>query len=77
MNDKNSIFRQFTEKHGNGFPRDDSADEQPEDLVAFGWLRGSRERATMLEIRRRDGSIVALGYSSLAVKRASQGQDSV
>jgi hypothetical protein len=65
MNDKHSIFRQFAEKNGNGMLRADSADEQPEDLVAFGWLRGSRERATMLEIRRRDGSIVALGYAWL------------
>jgi hypothetical protein len=60
-----SLLRQFTEKHGNGFLRDEEAEDQPEDLVAFGWLRGSRERATMLEIRRRDGSIIALPYHFL------------
>jgi hypothetical protein len=63
MND--SILRQFTDKHGNGHDRDDLPDDQPEDLGAFGWLRGSRERAVMLEVRRKDGSITALGYAWL------------
>jgi hypothetical protein len=67
MND--SILRQFTERHGNGLRRDEEPDEQPEDLVAFGWLRGSRERAAMLEIRLRDGSIDAFPYHLL--ERAS------
>lgn len=42
-------------------PENDLAD----DLGAFGWLRGVRERAIMLELRRRDGSIRALGYAWL------------
>lgn len=33
-----------------------------DDLGAFGWLRGIRDRALMLELRRKDGSIVAIGY---------------
>lgn len=36
-----------------------------EDLGAFGWLRGVRERALMLELRRKDGSIRAVGYAWL------------
>lgn len=36
-----------------------------DDLGSFGWLRGIRERAIMLELRRRDGSITALGYGWL------------
>ncbi len=36
-----------------------------EDLGTFGFLRGSRERATMLELRKRDGSILAIGYGWL------------
>jgi|SRR5579863_6600276 len=36
-----------------------------EDLGAFGWLRGVQERAIMLEIRHKDGSITARGYSWL------------
>jgi hypothetical protein len=63
MND--SILRQLTEKNGNGQSRDGLIDELPEDLGAFGWLRGSRERAVMLELRRKDGSITALGYAWL------------
>lgn len=39
------------------------ADE--DDLGAFGWLRGQRERAVMLELRRRNGNIIGLGYSWL------------
>jgi len=61
MND--SILRQFNEKNGNGQSRDGLIDEPPEDFGAFGWLRGSRERAVMLELRKKNGNIVAVGYS--------------
>jgi hypothetical protein len=33
-----------------------------DDLGAFGWLRGIRDRALMLEMRKRNGNIVAIGY---------------
>jgi hypothetical protein len=33
-----------------------------EDLGAFGWLRGVRDRSVMLELRKRNGNIVAVGY---------------
>jgi len=36
-----------------------------DDLGAFGWLRGIRDRAVMLELRRKDGGIVAIGYGWL------------
>jgi hypothetical protein len=39
--------------------------EEAEELGAFGWLRGIRDRATMLELRKKDGSILAVGYSWL------------
>lgn len=32
---------------------------------AFGWLRGTRDRAPMLELRKRDGSIMAVAYGCL------------
>ena len=63
MSDK--FLRQFTEKIGNGHHHEEPPDEPPEDLGAFGWLRGSKERAYMLEIRRKDGNIKALGYAWL------------
>jgi len=41
-------------------------DDTPiDDYGAFGWLRGVRERALMLEIKHKDGRISAYGYSWL------------
>ena len=34
-----------------------------EDHEAFGWLRGSRDKAVMLQLRKRDGNIMAIAYS--------------
>ena len=52
--------------------RDDSqpvpvTDDQAEvdDLGSFGWLRGIRDRAIMLEFRQKDGNSVAFDYSWL------------
>jgi hypothetical protein len=39
--------------------------EETDDLGAFGWLRGVRERAVMLELRHKDGTMTALGYAWL------------
>ncbi len=33
-----------------------------DDLDSFGWLRGIRDRAVMLELRKKNGNILALGY---------------
>lgn len=41
------------------------SEEAPADLGAFGWLRGRQERAMMLELRKKDGNVVALAYSWL------------
>lgn len=49
-------------------PASPMADEEPDGLAdygAFGWLRGIRDRATMLEFRRKDGNIRAFGYGWL------------
>ena len=35
------------------------------DLGCFGWLRGVKERALMLELRKKDGHVLALGYAWL------------
>jgi hypothetical protein len=39
--------------------------EGPEDFGSFGWLRGIRDRAVMLELRKKDGNILAIGYGWL------------
>lgn len=36
-----------------------------DDLGCFGWLRGVKERAVMLELRKKDGHILAIGYGWL------------
>lgn len=42
----------------------DQLDEQPiDDYVAFGWLRGIKDRALMLQLRKRTGNILAVPYS--------------
>jgi hypothetical protein len=58
-----SVFNRYKAKIG-----DDPQPGEPEaadDFVAFGWLRGIRERAVMLELRHRDGSSTAFGYTWL------------
>ena len=35
------------------------------DLGCFGWLRGVKERSLMLELRKKDGHILAIGYAWL------------
>lgn len=39
--------------------------EPMDDVGAFGWLRGIRDRAVMLELLLKDGSITAFGYHLL------------
>lgn len=41
--------------------------EELDDYGAFGWLRGVRDKAIMLELRRKDGSVRAIGYAWLPV----------
>jgi len=38
---------------------------EPDDFGAFGWLRGMHERSLMLELRQKDGTVIALGYAWL------------
>lgn len=37
--------------------------EELDDYGAFGWLRGVRDKAIMLELRKKDGSVRAFGYA--------------
>jgi hypothetical protein len=62
-----SILRKYT---GKGTDRivDAVATEESEttdDLGAFGWLRGVRDRAVMLELRKKNGNVLAVGYAML------------
>ncbi len=61
----------FLDRYTGRNPRQDAegdrlADaEALDDLVSFGWLRGMRDRAIMLELRKKDGNILAVGYGWL------------
>ncbi|HEY2761219.1 MAG TPA: hypothetical protein VGI75_10755 [Pirellulales bacterium] len=60
-----SLLHKYTNRR---FDLDASAAEDADgfdDLGAFGWLRGQRERAIMLQLRLKTGNIVSLGYSWL------------
>ena len=39
--------------------------EYSADLGVFGYLRGIRDRAVMLELRKKDGNVLAVGYAWL------------
>jgi hypothetical protein len=43
----------------------DSDSDELDDYGTFGWLRGVRERVPMLELRKANGDIRALGYAWL------------
>lgn len=65
MND--SILNQFAPRSAVSMVRPDAQTdpEAVDDFVTFGYARGARERVVMLEFRKRDGSVVALGYGWL------------
>lgn len=58
------ILDKYTGRDGGSGANDNEAHEESavDDLGSFGFLRGSRERATMLELRRKDGGILAVAY---------------
>jgi hypothetical protein len=57
-----SILNRFTSKHGDNTQEDGSDANGAEDFGSFGWMRGQRDRAIMLELRKKTGSILAIGY---------------
>ena len=65
MTDK--LLQKFAAKAGERAVGPAIADEPDivDDLGAFGWLRGMHERAVMLELRKANGNILAVGYGWL------------
>ncbi|HEY1065034.1 MAG TPA: hypothetical protein VGE52_02955, partial [Pirellulales bacterium] len=43
----------------------ESQADEAESCGAFGWLRGGRDRALMLELRKKNGNVTAVGYAWL------------
>jgi hypothetical protein len=64
MNDDQILRKYLTRDGGTGTESKTDTDlEGAEDIGgAFGWLRSPRDRCTMIELRKKDGSIVAISY---------------
>jgi hypothetical protein len=58
MDNGNLLRKYVTRPEGEG----DVLDFDAEDLGVFSFLRGIRDRCPMLELRRRDGDVLAVGY---------------
>lgn len=66
MNDKTILQRHFSRTNESNAGGGDETDaEGTDNLGSFGWLRGMRERAVMLELRKKDGNVLAVGYGWL------------
>lgn len=50
-------------KRPNGSLAGEQDGDDAENLGCFGWLRGVRDRSIMLELRKKDGHVLAVGYS--------------
>lgn len=64
MSERSILQRYVAREEQPGGPASTDADGT-DDLGAFGWLRGIRDRALMLELRKKDGNILAVGYGYL------------
>lgn len=60
-----SIASRFAVRSGLSALGGEGEDELCDNVGCFGWLRGIRERAASLELRKKDGSILAINYAWL------------
>jgi hypothetical protein len=60
-----SLFKQFVHRVEPSAETKDFDAEGADDFGFFSVLRGVRDRALMLELRKKDGSVAALGYGWL------------
>lgn len=63
MND--SVFKQFSSRLPAAADAKEIEPEAADDFGAFSILRGVRDRALMLELRKKDGSVTAFGFGWL------------
>ena len=62
---RDSILRKYIDRPPAATNGEDAEPDGLDDLGSFGWLRGIRDRAIMLELRRKDGSVSAFSYAWL------------
>ncbi|MBX3316408.1 MAG: hypothetical protein KF902_06035 [Phycisphaeraceae bacterium] len=65
-----TVTDKLLDKYTKRVPSPDAASaevevDDAENLGCFGWLRGVRDRSIMLELRKKDGHALAVGYSWL------------
>lgn len=65
MSDEKVLDRYLGGRDPRGANSESAESEAADDYRAFGWLRGVRDFARMLEFRRKDGNIVAVDYARL------------
>lgn len=64
-----SLVEKYTGRPAPAIAASNTRDPVPEpeviesDLGCFGWLRGVKEGSLMLELRKKDGHVLAIGYS--------------
>lgn len=63
MSDK--LLERYTGQRRDGQAEPDQEAEATDDLGSHGWLRGTRDRAMMIELRKKTGDILALPYAWL------------
>jgi hypothetical protein len=60
-----NVLQQFTGRLAKNPTNHTEDSDAADDCGSFGYLRGVRDRALFLELRRKDGNIIALGYAWL------------
>jgi hypothetical protein len=59
------LLEKYTKRPAADATKPEPETDEAEDCGCFGWLRGVRDRSIMLELRKKDGHILAVGYSWL------------
>jgi hypothetical protein len=59
------LLDKCTKRPATDAPKPESETDESENCGCFGWLRGVRDRSLMLELRKKDGHVLAVGYSWL------------
>jgi hypothetical protein len=65
MTDNNNHWEKYFIRSKNGEATAEVEDDLSDNLIAFGWFRGVRDQAIMLQVRHRNGRIEAFPYALL------------
>jgi hypothetical protein len=60
-----SALKKYIGGNGRGPGSEDIPDVEESEGFAYGWLRGARDRAIMLELRQKTGNIRAVSYHAI------------